>query len=1510
MIKRIRLRTYIALGLIVILAPLAFAAVYGVLGALGGSNATPVAVWHFDEGTDNTCSGGTNDACDTSGNGYNAAFGASTAAPTWQAPDNCVSGSCLYFDGSNDTATESTSISSIQTVSFWVKVLSTSTTEQIIDLNGTDYFTSVSGTVTVNGFGTDTIYVDGVSGATTLTAGNWHHVAVTTTTGFSASALTFGNVSTNYGNMYLDEVKFFTSALTADQVKAEYTGGAAVFGASSSANTYLNQGLLGYWKLDESSGNASDSSGNGLTLTNNGTTTYVNGEFGNGSEHVPASLQYLSTATTISGVKTVSFWTNPDVNTNYYISLTSSTYITSSSGTLSATGFTDPTIYVNGVVSSTITANTWQFVTVTDTTAINANTFYIGRQGSNYYDGTMDDVRLYDRALSASDEKLLYKWGPGPVGYWKFDENTGTSTAFDSSSNGGNLTLSNITASDWVPGKFGSALSFTSASSQYASVADTSALSITGDVSVGAWIYPQSTTAATTFPIAGKANSSTTSYSLVQYGDEIRMYIGSTSNYETTNAANLSTNTWYYVQGVYDATAQTVKLYVNGTLEASTTTGTIPASISDGTDGFGVAIENTGTTVNYQVGSSGGDGDTDEAADTTNSLTRTTLPLGSYNGNPHMVVATFTTVAVPQAATISSATATLNPSISYTCSGCTLSSTVSMEDADTATTLTTTNMNNLTKTTANSTWNIASETANVEHSVTITSAVQEVVNRASWASGNNMNVIFNDNGSTGSEWQDYYSYNNTPSKAPKLSITYTSANYYNGTIDDVKVYNYARSAQQVIEDMNGGHPTGGSPVGSATSYWKFDEGYGTTAYDANTTSANNLTLSSASWTTSGKYNSAWNGTGSVWLSRADDADFDFGASQDFSISMWVKSSSASNPGANQFLIDKQDTASVNAPGYRMYFNTSGQIVCDIDDDSTSYPEDSATTSTDYYDNTWHNVVCVRDITGGDLNLYVDGVLANADTSLSATGDLSNAQSLYIGDDDGDATNSFAGDIDEVRIFRSALTASQVKITYNANSASNFGVGIDEKSTTYGGPGGNAPIAHLNFDENTGTTANDTAGGGYTGTLAGSTLPLWQPGKISSALYFTGTDAALSRVTFTDDTFDSLANGTITFWFKPDGTGDSFQDIFFGGVSGGASNAFEFAYIPGTPDKLEIYTVGCTPNVRGTASIPGTATDWHFAAFTSTTGANALYIDGAPVTVSYTAGSATDDCFLSDISGAANTKYQIGRTQNLSSENYKGLVDDFKIYDYALSATQVAYEYNRGKPVAWWKLDENHASGDAYTLYDNSINNNGDASGYNGTAHYGANTTGMDCTVSGKRNLGCSLDGTDDYISVADTSALRFDSASQDFSIAAWVKRATTGTEDIISKEDADNDGWRMMFNASNQLVCSQDLSDATSTSTITDTNWHHVACTIDRDGNMQSYIDGKADGSATALSSDAMATTTAIAIGAQSYATITNYFNGTIDDVRLFSYALSAKQILNVMNDGAAYRWGPETGSP
>ncbi len=76
----------------------------------------------------------------------------------------------------------------------------------------------------------------------------------------------------------------------------------------------LTTNLQGYWKLDESTGNAADSSGNGSTLTNTNTVVYTAGKINNGGLLVRATPSYFkcadNTALSITGDISVSLWIN------------------------------------------------------------------------------------------------------------------------------------------------------------------------------------------------------------------------------------------------------------------------------------------------------------------------------------------------------------------------------------------------------------------------------------------------------------------------------------------------------------------------------------------------------------------------------------------------------------------------------------------------------------------------------------------------------------------------------------------------------------------------------------------------------------------------------------------------------------------------------------------------------------------------------------------------------------------------------------------------------------------------------------------------------------------------------------------------------------------------------------------------------------------------------------------------------------------------------------------------
>jgi hypothetical protein len=161
-------------------------------------------------------------------------------------------------------------------------------------------------------------------------------------------------------------------------------------------------------------------------------------------------------------VRTVLFYANPGTTTQSFMQLqsTGAVRIEISGGTLSATGFTSPTLYVNGAASSTVAASSWQMISVTSATGVSASNVLLGRQNSSFYNGSMSGVKMFTTALSAGQIAELYanpeqllptgSVAADLVGFWGLHE-TGTS-AYDASGGFKHGTVSGATAVTAISG--------------------------------------------------------------------------------------------------------------------------------------------------------------------------------------------------------------------------------------------------------------------------------------------------------------------------------------------------------------------------------------------------------------------------------------------------------------------------------------------------------------------------------------------------------------------------------------------------------------------------------------------------------------------------------------------------------------------------------------------------------------------------------------------------------------------------------------------------------------------------------------------------------------------------------------------------------------------------------------------------------------------------------------------------------------------------------------------------
>jgi hypothetical protein len=158
-------------------------------------------------------------------------------------------------------------------------------------------------------------------------------------------------------------------------------------------------------------------------------------------------------------------------------------------------------------------------------------------------------------------------------------------------------------------------------------------------------------------------------------------------------------------------------------------------------------------------------------------------------------------------------------------------------------------------------------------------------------------------------------------------------------------------------------------------------------------------------------------------------------------------------------------------------------------------------------------------------------------------------------------------------------------------------------------------------------------------------------------------------------------------------------------------------------------------------------------------------------------------------------------------------------------------------------------------------------------------------------------GGSDYVTLtaAEEALLRFDTAAEDFSIVARVRRdaaalATIGY--VIDKRDGAGDGWRFRVDQFGNVQFSVNFTGGLGPATIQDALWHSLIAVVDRSADITVYLDGT-PGTPAASVGAVMATTTAPTIGAQSYVG-GSLWNGDIADVWIIDSVLTAAECLAI----------------
>ncbi|CAN5322876.1 hypothetical protein BH10PAT1_BH10PAT1_1780 [soil metagenome] len=1364
----------------------------------------PVGYWKFDEGTDNTCQNGTDDECDSI-KSNNMTSGSTTAAPTWQTEDLCVSGKCLFLDGSNDYAEKTSPVglpsgNVAKTISGWFRTGSGSTGGHEVMFGFGDPSSAhdfqfgiySSHEWSVFGYGSGNDWKSSVTDSS-YTDNKWHFATITydgtttkmyfdgvlkdSTSSFSwnttTTAATIGSQASSHGSYYngfIDDFKIYSYARSQAQINTDYIKGATSKGSSAvlgmADQSYLSNGLVGYWKMDETSwtndcstATVTDSSGNANNLKSCPNTTGPTGggvgKFGNGGTF-DGSNDYLDLTTAVNlpttdAAQTISVWykvaSNPAgaqdmVHTEggfdeVDLGFKSSNIIVSKYGGTTLVSATPPTagvwnhivyvfdglthyLYINGVLqnTSTVSPNTgWSISHI----SIGSN-----KGVSQFFSGTLDDVRYYNRALSPAEVNNLYNWAPGPINYWNFDANNGT-TAYDRGTSNDNGSFNgSLNANSWIPGKFGSALTF-NGSSDYVGGTLSPTLA-NSSFSISGWIYQNLSPSGdqTWFRSGSVAGTDTLLHLRIQNTGLIRM--GFYADDLDTATGVFVPGQWNYVSYTFDASSKAKKIYYNGVLVASGTAS------------------------------------------------------GNFSGN--------------------------------------------------------------------GTYSIGS--------------------------------------SAGSE-------------------------FWNGKIDEVKIYNYVTSPSQIIENMNGGHPVGGSPIGSQIIKWSLDEQNGSTVNNSGFGAPSyGGTTSGTSWLTNTacKINGCLNFSGTTNNVAAGSPTF-FDGLTTMSVTFWMNSQTAFN--SNYSVISKIDSSS-NAWQIRTT-GAGDQLRIVISNAATDTSNYCVTSGLAFTLSTWQHVAVVYDgtaPTGSNIKVYLNGVAWTCSvTGTIPTAIRTSTATLRLGQNAAGGSG-FIGYLDEVKIYNTALTASQVLIDYNQGLSVNYGVGGPLESSVSSDGTGAAPVGYWPFEENTGTTANDKSGNGNTGTLTNG--PIWATGKIGQAINFDGADDVVDAGSGSN--LDDLSSMTLEAWIYPRSLGGgSLSRIMEKAATVttlgwrwqlNSSNSIIFAQDYAGTDLSRtsannVFSLNTWSHVVVTWTGSSTATTIH------------IYVNGVE-----TGYGTTTNGTSTRVSDAAQT-LKIGNTTD-GTRGFNGLIDDAKVFNYVRTPAQIAYDYNRGTPIAWWQFDECQGS----TMHDASGN------GFNGTWHgsSGSQTSVGTCNTSstawgngatGKFNSSLNFDGTDDFVDVYSSGFnSAFNGASGTVSLWAKVTDSSVWTDGASRtlayfKVDANNKLIFYKNSISNEIEADYYAGgvgngDFIATST---TDWFNFVVTWDKTADkFIHYFNGKQIQSFSGLGTwagnlDSVST----GIGASDQFS-DNPWKGQIDDVRVYNYALSPTQIKTIYNDAFSVFYGPVTGSP
>lgn len=633
----------------------------------------------------------------------------------------------------------------------------------------------------------------------------------------------------------------------------------------------------------------------------------------------------------------------------------------------------------------------------------------------------------------------------------------------------------------------------------------------------------------------------------------------------------------------------------------------------------------------------------------------------------------------------------------------------------------------------------------------------------------------------------------------RLWIGRSKTGVFPGVVDDVSVYTRPLFADE-IRQMSGRDL-------SLVHEWQLDESSGTTVSDSIGTRSG--TLGGGATFGPGRSGNAvaFDGSGAVSTTGVD-----LRSDESFTVSAWVFLT------GTECASDECKMTAVSLDGDR---NSKFRLGHVIDDDRrpygawmfempTSGADNAATatvTTTSRQLNKWVHLVGVYESNTKKIWLYVDSKHIG-DSTLNTPWHASGGLQVGRGRVGAQSAEFWAGRVDEVRLYAGALDETRVSALGNSYPAESPASILP-----------NADKGHWKFDEFSGTTAADSSGRGLTATLKGGTG--WIGGRAAAAAWLDGTGGYAETVSSVlQDTTRSYSVSAWAYLTQGDG------DRVVVGQDGSRVSTFTLGY-DAQSRKWAVRLADEDKDNPGTTLLlsadPATLQDWTHLVVAYDAGHHQLrlYVNGEP-----------SGTLVGANSQASTGPLSIGRGKwnGANSAFFPRGIDDVRVFGTALTDGEVRKVHDDVPSTlsGQWRFDDG-------TVRDHSWRNNP-------TKTYGTGTSTFVDGVNGKalRLDGSSYAATDWFgVSMRDS-----------FTVSAWarIERADK-VATVVGQDGTRMSGFalqyrpeanRWAFSASTRDSEAAPMVWAASTEPPKINQWQHLTGVYDRPaGLLKLYVDGQ-----------------------------------------------------------------------